>query len=98
MPALPALAAALVLAAQPAGGAARDPSRDRLEKLEAELSRDRRGPRGLVPPHSVPARHHVRIQPAARGIAQRRQAGQLGLVVRLGHGFAGQVCTKPNAC
>ena len=48
MSALAALAAALAVAATPSADGARDPSRE-LARLERELSRDRHGPRGIVP-------------------------------------------------
>src|SRR5689334_635739 len=47
MPVLPALAAALLLAARP-GAAPREPAGERLARLEADLSRDRRDARGLA--------------------------------------------------
>jgi tetratricopeptide (TPR) repeat protein len=50
MSALATLAAALALAVStPAGDAPRDPTRERLARLEAELGRDRKGARGIVP-------------------------------------------------
>ena len=48
--ALSTLAAALVLTvSMPAADAPRDPARERLARLGAELGRDRKGPRGIVP-------------------------------------------------
>ena len=52
MPVLPALAAALLLAARPApprhAASPREPAVDRLSRLEADLARDRKDPRGLA--------------------------------------------------
>src|SRR5512146_2876657 len=47
MSALPALAAALLLAVRPAGGP-REPAAARLARLEADLARDRRDARGIA--------------------------------------------------
>ena len=47
MSALPALAAALLLAARPVEGP-REPASDRLARVEADLARDRRDPRGIA--------------------------------------------------